>query len=316
MTQKPKRKLKNIDFSDDTSHIALVSKNQGGPANGANYSLVLKNVDNPSPEFIQKMQQIQVTYELPDFLRRVMGLYYEDAEVLARMLGYVKPEEEEDSDDWYENYIEEKLQSFTIIKSLHEAKSLPDALSKLTEQDYLDVLTDQVEIEKALNAFTKEKQSQVDTSTKNVENTKVEASASKKKKTTKEKQMTQEAEMVEKSALTAVEKALEDQKIALEKALAQVKQYEEEKKEAIVKSKTDAVKAVVKDEKQAAVVVKAALALEDQADFDALVEVFKSMNALIEKSALFQEQGVSAEAEEAPKKNGVLEIIKSQQAKK
>ena len=128
--------------------------------------------------------------------------------------------------------------------------------------------------------------------------------------------MTQEAEMVEKSALTAVEKALEDQKIALEKALAQVKQYEEEKKEAIVKSKTDAVKAVVKDEKQAAVVVKAALALEDQADFDALVEVFKSMNALIEKSALFQEQGVSAEAGEAPKKNGVLEIIKSQQAKK
>ena len=314
MTQKAKRKLSEISFDHEGAHLALCSKSQGA-ANNWNKALIMKG-HNYSPEFIQKMQQIQVTYELPEFLRKVMGIYYEDAEVLARMLGYVKPEEEEDSDDWYENYIEEKLQSFTIIKSLHEAKSLPDALSKLTEQDYLDVLTDQVEIEKALNAFTKEKQSQVDTSTKNVENTKVEASASKKKKTTKEKQMTQEAEMVEKSALTAVEKALEDQKIALEKALAQVKQYEEEKKEAIVKSKTDAVKAVVKDEKQAAVVVKAALALEDQADFDALVEVFKSMNAVIEKSALFVEQGVSAEAEEAPKKNGVLEIIKSQQAKK
>lgn len=318
MTQKPKRKLKNIDFSDDTSHIALVSKHQGGPASGANYSLVLKNVDNPSPEFIQKMQQIQVTYELPDFLRKVMGMYYEDAEVLARMMGYVEPEkEEEDYDDWYENYIEEKLQSFTIIKALHEAKNLPDALSKLTEQDYLDVLQDQAMVEKALKKeLDKETEvSKADTST-NVENTKVEASASKKKNPKKEKQMTQETEMVEKSALTAIEKALEDQKIALEKALAQVKQYEDEKKEAIVKSKTDAVKAVVKDEKQAAVVVKAALALEDQADFDALVEVFKSMNAVIEKSALFVEQGVSAEAEEAPKKNGVLEIIKSQQAKK
>ena len=314
---KPKRKLKNIDFSDDTSHIALVSKNQGGPASGANYSLVLKNVDNPSPEFIQKMQQIQVTYELPDFLRKVMGMYYEDAEVLARMMGYVEPEKEEDDyDDWYENYIEEKLQSFTIIKSLHEAKNLPEALSKLTEQDYLDVLQDQMLIEKALKTELdkEEKPSKADTST-NVENTKVEASASRVNKK-KEKQMTQETEMVEKSALTAIEKAMQETQVELQKAKELVKRYEDEKKEAIVKSKTDAVKAVVKDEKQAAVVVKAALALEDQADFDALVAVFKSMNAVIEKSALFIEQGVSAEAEEAPKKNGVLEIIKSQQAKK
>ena len=131
---------------------------------------------NFSPEFIQKMQQIQVTYELPDFLRKVMGMYYEDAELLARMMGYVEPEkEEEDYDDWYENYIEEKLQSFTIIKALHEAKNLPDALSKLAEQDYLDVLQDQATIEKALKEFDEKS----DTSAKNVENTKVEASASK-----------------------------------------------------------------------------------------------------------------------------------------
>ena len=314
MTQKPKRKLKNIDFSDDTSHIALVSKNQGGPASGANYSLVLKNVDNPSPEFIQKMQQIQVTYELPDFLRKVMGMYYEDAEVLARMMGYVEPEKEEDDyDDWYENYIEEKLQSFTIIKSLHEAKNLPEALSKLTEQDYLDVLQDQMLIEKALKTELdkEEKPSKADTST-DVENTKVEVSTSKVTKKNKGKQMTQETEMVEKSKLTAVESALNDQKIALEKALAQVKQYEDEKKEAIVKSKTDAVKAVVKDEKQAAVVVKAALALEDQADFDALVAVFKSMNDLLEKSGLFQEQGVSAEAaEDKPGETKLMKALKA-----
>lgn len=306
--QKAKRKLKNFDFASEGAAVALVGPSVGGPANGI--PTLLAKANNFSPEFIRKMQQIQVTYELPDFLRKVMGMYYEDAEVLARLMGYVKPEDEdEDEGDWYENYVEEKLSAFTIIKSLHEAKNLPEALSQLTEQDYLDVLNDQVLIEKALKEFD-EKKSNAST---NVENTKVEASASKKKK---EKQMTQEAEMVEKSALIELQKSLEDQKVALEKALADVKRYEEEKKEAIVKSKTDAVKAVIKDEKQAAVVVKAALALEDQADFDALVEVFKSMNAVIEKSALFQEQGVSAEADEAPKKNGVLEIIKSQQAKK
>lgn len=305
MTQKPKRKLKNIDFSDDTSHIALVSKHQGGPASGANYSLVLKNVNNSSPEFIQKMQSVQVTMPLPEFLQKFFDLWYEDAEILARLMGYV-PEEKEDWD--YDDYIEERLSAFTILKSLHEAKNLPDALSKLTEQDYLDVLTDQAEIEKVLKAFDNKKS---DTST-DVENTKVEVSTSKVTKKNKGKQMTQETEMVEKSALTAIEKAMEDQKIALEKALAQVKQYEDEKKEAIVKSKTEAVKAVVKDEKQAAVVVKAALALEDQADFDALVEVFKSMNDLLEKSGLFQEQGVSAEAaEDKPGETKLMKALKA-----
>lgn len=305
MTQKPKRKLKNIDFSDDTSHIALVSKHQGGPANGADYSLVLKNLNNSSPEFIQKMQSVQVTMPLPEFLQKFFDLWYEDAEILARLMGYV-PEEKEDWD--YDDYIEERLSAFTILKSLHEAKNLPDALSKLTEQDYLDVLTDQAEIEKVLKAFDNKKS---DTST-DVENTKVEVSTSKVTKKNKGKQMTQETEMVEKSALTAIEKAMEDQKIALEKALAQVKQYEDEKKEAIVKSKTEAVKAVVKDEKQAAVVVKAALALEDQADFDALVEVFKSMNDLLEKSGLFQEQGVSAEAaEDKPGETKLMKALKA-----
>ena len=306
MTQKAKRKLSEISFDHEGAHLALCSKSQGA-ANNWNKALIMKG-HNFSPEFIQKMQSVQVTMPLPEFLQKFFGLWYEDAEILARLMGYV-PEEKEDWD--YDDYIEERLSAFAILKSLHEAKNLPDALSKLTEQDYLDVLTDQAEIEKVLKAFDNKKS---DTST-DVENTKVEVSTSKVTKKNKGKQMTQETEMVEKSALTAVEKALEDQKIALEKALAQVKQYEDEKKEAIVKSKTDAVKAVVKDEKQAAVVVKAALALEDQADFDALVEVFKSMNALLEKSGLFQEQGVSAEAAEDNKESKLAQVIKSKYAK-
>lgn len=305
--QKAKRKLKGFDFAKEGAAVALVGPSVGGPANGI--PTLIAKANNFSPEFIQKMQQIQVTYELPDFLRKVMGLYYEDAELLARMMGYVEPEKEEteDYDDWYENYIEEKLSAFTIIKSLHEAKNLPEALSQLTEQDYLDILNDQVLIEKALKEFDSKKSN----ASTNVENTKVEAVASKVTKNKKEKQMAT-PEMVEKSELIALQKSLDDQRVALEKALADVKRYEDEKKEAIVKSKTDAVKAVVKDEKQAAVVVKAALALEDQADFDALVAVFKSMNDLLEKSGLFQEQGVSAEAsEDKPGETKLMKALKA-----
>ena len=305
--QKAKRKLKVFDFAKEGAAVALVGPSVGGPANGI--PTLIAKANNFSPEFIQKMQQIQVTYELPEFLGKVFGMYYEDAEVLAKMLGYVEPEDEEteDYDDWYENYIEEKLSAFTIIKSLHEAKNLPEALSQLTEQDYLAVLNDQVLIEKALKEFD-EKKSNAST---NVENTKVEASASRVNKSKKEKQMAT-PEMVEKAKFVEVQKQLEDQKVELAKALEQLNKIEQEKKEAIVKSKTEAVKAVVKDEKQAAVVVKAALALEDQADFDALVEVFKSMNALLEKSGLFQEQGVSAEAaEDKPGETKLMKALKA-----
>ena len=34
---KAKRKLRNIDFSGKDSHLALVHRDQGGPANGADY---------------------------------------------------------------------------------------------------------------------------------------------------------------------------------------------------------------------------------------------------------------------------------------
>ena len=302
--QKAKRKLKGFDFAKEGAAVALVGPSVGGPANGI--PILIAKANNFSPEFIKKMQQIQVTMELPDFLEKFFGIWGSDAEVLARLMGYVEPEDEDEvEDDWWENYIEEKLSAFTIIKSLHEAKNLPEALAQLTEQDYLDVLNDQVLIEKALKEFDEKS----DTST-NVENTKVEASASRVNKK-KEKQMAT-PEMVEKAKFVEVQKQLEDQKVELAKALEQLNKIEQEKKEAIVKSKTDAVKAVVKDEKQAAVVVKAALALEDQADFDALIAVFKSMNDLLEKSGLFQEQGVSAEAaEDKPGETKLMKALKA-----
>ena len=305
--QKAKRKLKGFDFAKEGAAVALVGPSVGGPANGI--PTLIAKANNFSPEFIKKMQEIQVTMELPDFLEKFFYVWGKDAEFLASLMGWVEPPEDEAAEarDDYNSWVEDHFTSFSIIKSLHEAENLPEALAQLTEQDYLDVLSDQVQIEKAIKAFDEKS----DTST-NVENTKVEASASRVNKK-KEKQMAT-PEMVEKAKFVEVQKQLEDQKVELAKALEQLNKIEQEKKEAIVKSKTDAVKAVVKDEKQAAVVVKAALALEDQADFDALVEVFKSMNAVIEKSALFVEQGVSAEA--APKKNGVLEVVKAQYAKK
>lgn len=313
-TTKAKKRITDLTFDHDGAHLALCSKSQGA-ANNWNKALIMKG-HNFSPEIIQKMQAVQVTMSIPDFLKKFFWLMEEDAKFLASIMGYVEPPEDESQEavDDYNEWVKDNFESFSIIKSLHESKNLPESLSKLTGEQYLSVLNDQSLIEKALKEFADGSKPEANTSATNVEKTKVEASASKVTKTKKEKNMTQATapEMVEKASLTAIEKAMEDTKVELQKALAQVKQFEEEKKQAVVKSKTDAITALVKDEKQAVALVKAALALDTQEDFEALVGVVKSLVEQVDKSDLFKEVGASASADETKDQESTLsKVIKS-----
>lgn len=52
---------------------------------------MIAKANNFSPEFNKKMQQIGATMELPDFLEKFFGIWGSDAEVLARLMGYVEP---------------------------------------------------------------------------------------------------------------------------------------------------------------------------------------------------------------------------------
>ena len=326
-TVKTKRVLKNIDFSKDKSHIALTSTAQGGPCSGADYALVLKS-SNFSQETIEKIQQIQVTMELPDFLRKFFSVYYEDAEVLARMMGYVTPEKEpeEYTDTWYEDYIQSKLDSFTILKSLKESDNVASVLATLDEKQYLLMLTDQATLEKALN---KESElvalaTESDNSTHDSVEKSVEVSTSKStksKETLMTKQVENSAEMVEKSLMVTLQKALDDQAVELRKALETIAVHQKEKQEQIQKSKTAQFTAVIKDEKLQAPIVKAALSLESEDDFVAFLAAITSMQTniettqgFIEKSALFQEQGASTSEEPKSNESAVAKLVKSRLA--
>ena len=327
--RKAKRKLTNIDFSGETSHIALVHAEQGGCASGANYKLALKNT-NFSQEFIEKMQQIRVTLSIPDFLEKFFHLYGSDAEVLARMLGYM-PEENDKEDEydsnWYENYIQEKLDSFEILKSLKESESIANTLATLDEKQYLLMLTDQAYLEKALNKKESELvalATESDNSTHASVEKSVEVSTSKStksKETLMTKQVENSAEMVEKSLMVTLQKALDDQAVELQKALETIAVHQKEKQEQIQKSKTAQFTAVIKDEKLQAPIVKAALALEAQEDFDAFLVAVTAMQSqiekqkdFVEKSALFQEQGASTSEEPKSNESAVAKLVKSRLA--
>ena len=326
---KAKRKLSEITFEHENAHVALVSKEQGHGANGHHYALVMK-AKGFSQEAIQKMQTVQVTLELPEFLRKFFDLYYTDAEVLARFMGYV-PDENEDDIYGTEAYYAERLGAFTIMKSLHESGDVLKALALLDENEYLSLLTAQVEVEKALAKIDAKKESDTaalvvesDNSTNASVEKSVEPSGSKVTKSKKENMTLKTkqgdeptVEMVEKSTLDSIQKALNDKDVELQKALADVAAFKEAQQEQIIKSKTAQITAVVTDANLQAVIVKAALALELEDDFTAFVGALSSMQKtlkdtkdFVEKSTLFEEVGASTSTD-ALQESPVARILKS-----
>jgi hypothetical protein len=350
INRKAKRKLSNIDFSKQGSHIALVSTAQGGPASGHDYALVMKAV-NFSEEFIQKASEIKVTLEITEFLRRFFNIYSEEAEVLARALGFTTAMqdraaaeavddaiESEDEPSTYEDYIQSKMEAFEVMKALYEADSIPEVLSKLDEDEYLAMLKDQERLEKAFKKITKDQKNSAKTipvvkagegSTEAIakaeqSDDKTEAKVEPSETINKGTSMTKEVqvaeiektvEVVEKSQLDAIQKAFNEQKEELQKALDLVAKFETERKEAIRKARLEQVKTAVKDQAKAEVLFKALGLVEDETDFQAVVKTLADMQAVIEKSDLFVEQGVQVEADEKVKESAVARVIKARLSK-
>jgi len=293
--KKATRKLKNFDFSGPDAAVALVGPAVGGAANGSTTVLFKSVGTNRSEEFITKAQAVQVTMELPDFLRTFFGLYGSDAEVLARLMGYVEEPDEEESKT-YEDYIQEKVQAFTLLDTLNESENIAKSLIALSEDEHLAVLKSQETLEPIMKQAIKKNKEPVSGS--NVK---------------KEKQMTQEIETVAKSQFEEIQKALDENKVALAKALEQIELFQAEKKEAVRKSKFDKLEAAVKDKAIAEVLFKAVGLVESEEDFASIVDALSSIQAKVEKSAMFEEIGASADEVETPKvqESAVLKAVKA-----
>lgn len=327
-----KKKLSDLTFEHEGAHIALTAKSAGGPANAHDYALVLKS-NKFSKEAIEKMQQVQVTLELPEFLRRFFDMYYTDSEVLARLMGYVPSDNTEDVYD-SESYYTERLSAFTVMKSLHESGDILKGLALLNEDEYVSLLENQAEVEKAFAELDKVKQesdsvviaTESDNSTNAGVEKSVEPSGSKVNKSKKEimpnkNEKATDVEVVEKSALEALQKSLDEKAVELQKALDTIAQFEAAQKEALVKSKIAQITALIKDEKISAPIIKAGLTLESDDDFGAFLAAIQAMASNIEttqefmeKSALFAEQGATV-SDSTQEDSAVARILKARHTK-
>lgn len=327
-TRTAKRRLKDFDFSKDGAHLALVHKEQGGAANGYS-TLIMKSSANFSEEFVQKVQQIRVTMELDDFLSKFFGLWEDDAKVLAAMFGYKEEPEGEDepegvfTDDsfwsWrrenspeadlysepttqeYQDWIASRLAGFEIMKSLHEAESVAEVLSGLTEDEYLTVLQDQEQVEKALtkacNKPTKK------TRAKAKGNNVAKAVTAENKvgtEMTDKVQPNEQVEMIAKAQFEELQKAQELMREELQKAQELIASFKEKEKEQIAKARKQQLTEAIEVEDQVEELFKAVGELEDEA-FGILVGVLKAVAHKVGADPLFTEQGSPAEGEKVQK---------------
>jgi len=298
MTTVAKRRLKNFNFEQDGAHVALVGKHQGGPANGYT-TLVTKATEGIPESFVEKADMVRVTMSIQDFLRRFFSLYYEDAEILAGILGFDTSEDDDDTDS-YQDFIQSKIDSVEIMKSLFKAENITKAISEVTEEQFDILLKDQLLVEKAMSSQEGVSKQNVEKTTEDVPN------------------MSKEnLDVIQKSDLEAlIEKAVSPLKAELTKANETIEAFKAKEKEQVAITRKAALIDAVKDEEKAEALFKSFESLTDEA-FTSTVSTLKAMTVAGDAGEMFAEKGVDTEVEEpAAKSNSTRTLLEKQYANK
>jgi len=292
---KAKRQLKNFDFEQEGAHVALVGKHQGGPANGYT-TLVTKGTKGIPITFVEKADMVRVTMTIQDFLRKFFYMYYEDAEILAQILGYETSTDGDSGIESYDDYIQSQVDSVEIMKNLFKADDVTKALSEVTEEQFEKLLEDQVLVEKAMSSKEAVSKQTVEKIKEDVPNM-------------------SEEKTVQKAELEAlIEKALSPLKVELTKANETIETYKAKELELTAATRLATLKATVKDEEKATSLAKSFANLTDEA-FASTVETLKAIAVAGEAGEMFTEKGVDTELEEPAAKNYTREALEKQFAK-
>lgn len=291
--KKVKRVLFNFDFDSEGAHVALVSKKQGGPANGVPV-LVTKSLHTgiqptDTVAVSKALEQITVTLSMEEFLRKFFGLYYDDAEMLTKLLGFqteyeAAEESRSEEDEWdYEAYLTSKLSKFTLMKSLHD-NLLSSPNQTIADDDFIEITKMQHSIEHLL-LQQKEETNMVNSTTIVIE-----------------KSRFSELETKEAELTVAVQKAA-DLQSEVETLKAQISKAVEDKEALELDAFTSRLKDLVAD----AELEKVSKSLFNMSKVDAesveaIIATFEAKKATLEKSDLFEEKSHEEQIDPETKK--------------
>lgn len=131
---KATRRIKKFNFEDEGAHVALVDR-----AANAQSVLVMKSANATETEIRKALgKDVTVRMTIMEFLTRYIGLWYDEAEIVAGLLGYTAEDLHtfEDSANSYVDHIQEQMDSVEIQKSESSTK-LAEALDTFKSK-YLD----------------------------------------------------------------------------------------------------------------------------------------------------------------------------------
>lgn len=301
---KAKRRLSDISFEKMGCHVALVGPSVGSAANGYT-TLVLKSVDDIPEEIVEKATQVSVTMGFEEFLVRWFNMYYEDAEVLARVLGLGKeimPSDMYDYQGEYRKMIDERVNAISIMKDVYASEDVNKAFNALSYEDSLAIIETQEMLEKAMLSVEG--------------NVSVTKGAEAHQQEDNEMEMIQKAlhqELVQKAvqeAVDVVKAEMATQTEILKAAQEELSVFKAKELEAIVKARKAALASVLPEDKVEEM-FKATQLLADDA-FDVIVKSMAAQNKALEESDLFKEAGVPGDAEQdQSQKDGTAAILKA-----
>lgn len=317
-----KRKLSNFNFEAEGAHIALVHKDQGGPANGVDYALITKATKDISTKELEKATEVQVTMNIVDFLCKFFCLWYDDALVLAMAMGYdvgdagysfVEAAEQSEA------YLQERVEAINIMKSVVvDVEDVHKAVASLSPKDYLAILKAQEVFEKNFDNATQKAEVIKKSSgipAKGVTVSKEATTPSVEINNKEEDSMSEfiskavHEETVTKAVEEAIEKALAPVQEELKKAKEQLEVVEKANLEAVAKARKEAVASVEKDEAKAEELFKSLESLADEA-FDVVIKSLKAKEEVVENSDLFVQKSKDSDVE-IEEENGTAALLKA-----
>lgn len=274
---KAKRRLKNFDFEEHGANVSLVGPAVGSGANSRKVLAIKSTNQGIKPTDVVKvekaLEQISITMSMEEFLRRWFDLWYDDAELLTRMMGMQTEWEynqEQNEGVWdHDTWMEERLSQFKIMKSLHENPN-----QTIADEDFVSISILQSELEESLSISKQQEENPLKLQVEKARYEQLEAV---------EKQ--HEATVAEAEQLKVAKSALETEVAELK---AQIQKAVEDKEAAELAAFQESIKDLIPAE-QLEKVSKSLFAL-DADSREAVVTSLQAKKAAVENSDLFVEK--------------------------
>jgi hypothetical protein len=147
MTKIATRRINKFDFSGEGAHVAVVDAAANEQTvlvmKAATEDKMVDAFDMDSVSVSKALEQVTVKMSMEEFLRKFFDMWHSDAEMLTKLLGFETEWEAFEKEingevTTQQGFLEERLESFSIMKSLYDSD-----VQEIASSDYINIVKTQ-----------------------------------------------------------------------------------------------------------------------------------------------------------------------------